>query len=59
MGDLRTKANMTAETVAEAAKMDVSDYVRSEAGERRFRTSELYLIAKTLGVELKDIVSTL
>ena len=50
---------MTAEIVAAAAKMDVSAYARSEAGERRFKTSELYLIAKTLGVELKDIVSTL
>lgn len=50
---------MTAETVAEAAKVELSEYLRGEEGERRFSASELYLIAKTLGVDLQDIMSAL
>lgn len=53
------QANMDTPTVAQAAGMTLADYELSENGKRRFSTAELYRIAKTLGVDLKSIVSIL
>jgi hypothetical protein len=39
--------------------MTLTDYELSEDGKRRFSTAELYRIAKTLGVDLKSVVSVL
>jgi transcriptional regulator with XRE-family HTH domain len=56
---IRTSVNLTAEQVAASAKMPLSDYSSGERGERRFHALELYWIAKTLGIDLGDIVSAL
>jgi hypothetical protein len=50
---------MDAQVVADAAGMTLADYGMSEDGKRRFTTAELYRIAKTLGVDLKDVLVVL
>ena len=50
---------MTIEEVATAAEMSVSDYSEGERGARRFHAIELFNIARTLGVDMTDIVTAL
>jgi transcriptional regulator with XRE-family HTH domain len=59
ISSLRTSSNLSAEEVASSAGMRVQDYSEGERGERRFHAIELHRIAKTLGVDLGQIVSVL
>jgi transcriptional regulator with XRE-family HTH domain len=56
---IRISCKVSADELAKAAKMSLSDYSVAERGKRRFRALELFDIAKTLDVELSDIVSAL
>jgi hypothetical protein len=56
---LRSARGMTVDEAASAAEMSVSDYVKGESGARRFHALELFNIARTLGVDMADIVTAL
>ena len=54
---LRDIMGMTKEEIAEAMKLDVSEYAAYERGERDFSFSFLYNAANILGVDVLDIMS--
>ena len=56
---IRISSKLSADELARAANMSLSDYSIGERGERQFHALELFDIAKTLGVDLRDIVSAL
>ncbi|WP_092862612.1 helix-turn-helix domain-containing protein [Hyphomicrobium facile] len=57
--ELRTEARLSLEEVAKSAKMSVSDYSMGEQGLRRFSAAETLDIARSLGIELTELLSVL
>jgi transcriptional regulator with XRE-family HTH domain len=55
----RHASGISAEYMARISGLDVSDYASRELGEDRFKTAELYEIAKALKVRLTDILGVL
>lgn len=55
----RHASGISAEDMARVCGMDVGDYASRELGEARFKTAELYEIAKALKVRLTDIFGVL
>ncbi|CCB67470.1 helix-turn-helix domain-containing protein [Hyphomicrobium sp. MC1] len=56
---IRTSSGKSQEDLAKATELSLTDYARSEAGERRFNAVELFAISQALGIGLVDIVSAL
>ncbi len=57
--ELRIASKLSPDQVAKAATMTVSDYWMGEQGIRRFSAAETFEIARSLGIELSDLVSAL
>lgn len=57
--ELRTKQKIPPGLVAEAVGMSEEDYIAAEKGETRFQSEKLLLIARTLGVDIGDILTVL
>jgi transcriptional regulator with XRE-family HTH domain len=55
----RHASGISAEYMARISGLDVGDYASRELGEARFKTAELYEIAKALKVRLTDIFGVL
>jgi len=57
--ELRTSSHLSIDEVAKSAKMSASDYEMGERGKRRFSAIEAFDIARTLGIELAELLSAL
>lgn len=57
MRDLRDIMGLSAQEVAQRSEMDVADYLAYESGEKDFSFSHLFNIAKTLGVDISDLLT--
>jgi transcriptional regulator with XRE-family HTH domain len=57
--ELRTASHLPIDEVAKSAKMSASDYEKGERGKRRFSAIEAFDIARTLGIELAELLSAL
>ena len=57
--ELRTASHLSIDDVSKSAKMSASDYEMGERGKRRFSAIEAFDIARTLGVELSELLSVL